>query len=482
MCTGNRLMATAIAIATAAAVVLAPSASAEIVYTHGTIQPPVSGPWTAPAALWAMGDSGSGPHVLLSPAQVPSDQAAVCCASLQANSATMAFDGLTYGVESTLGDGLYYEGAYALAGGKLTRLSPAPQGSPGDESGDNPLALTADARVVYERVACQNINLLGNPVNCGSTLNVIPDAGGASSSWDYIDGGADNSPPFSFAADPVNAGLLAYVAIGSELLIGNQAATSTTTVATQPDGGSPSFGPDGSQIVDDTSPPLPLSGVNTPAALWLFSATAGATGTELLADPSSPTTAFTNPVFAGPNEIAFAANDNLWEIPTSCNPCTFPSGATQLTTDGTSAAPDSDPAWTSQTITPLAANNNPPPPPPPPPPGTTLKLTVTPASKQKVLKQKGLVATFECNVACGIAVVGGVKIKGTRKPLLASHATGALAANRPDKITLKLSKSELKAIKKALARHKKVTAEVGAAALDSAKQKVQQTKSFTVKH
>jgi hypothetical protein len=82
----------------------------------------------------AINDDGSGRHTLLSPSQVPTGQSAVCCASLQANSPTLAFDGITYSeTGSTHGNGLNYEGACVLSGGKPTRLSPAPLASPGNE-------------------------------------------------------------------------------------------------------------------------------------------------------------------------------------------------------------------------------------------------------------------------------------------------------------------------------------------------------------
>lgn len=455
-------------------------AAGEIIYTHGTIQPPNSGPWTAPGALMAINDDGSGRHTLLSPSQVPTGQTAVCCASLQANSPTLAFDGITYSeTGSTLGDGLNYEGAYVLSGGKPTRLSPAPLASPGNESSDTPLALTADGRVVYERTNCQNVDNMNVLPTCENGLNVIPDTGGSSATWTYY--GPNNEPPFSFAADPVNGGLLAYVSLVSvdnvdqdDLLIANQAASSATVVATQPDGGYPAWSPDGSELVDATSPPPPLSGINTPAALWLYPASASATPRELISDPSSPSTAFASPVFIGQTEIVFEAENNLWEIPASCNLCTFPANAKQLTTDGTSAAPDSGPTWTSKTV--IGPSN------PPPPPTTKLKVTVKPAANQKVVKHKGIVATLECNIACKLAAVAGVKIAGSKKELLTRNGSGTLKADRPQTLTFPFKKSELKEIEKALAHHKKVTAVVTAVARDSAKQKAAASKSFTVEH
>jgi hypothetical protein len=59
---------------------------------------------------------------------------------------------------------------------------------------------------------------------------------------------------------------------------------------------------------------------------------------------------------------------------------------------------------------------------------------------------------------------------------------GTLAANRAGKVTLKLSGSELKTLKQALAKHKQVTAEVEVAVKDQAGAELQSSKQFTVKH
>jgi hypothetical protein len=43
-----------------------------------------------------MTDSGQDPHQIVSPAQAPSTQQALCCASLQPNSSTALFEGFDY--------------------------------------------------------------------------------------------------------------------------------------------------------------------------------------------------------------------------------------------------------------------------------------------------------------------------------------------------------------------------------------------------
>jgi hypothetical protein len=88
----------------------------------------------------------------------------------------------------------------------------------------------------------------------------------------------------------------------------------------------------------------------------------------------------------------------------------------------------------------------------------------------------------ECNVACKLAAVVGVKIKGSKKELLTLNGAGTLKADRPQTLTFTFKKSELKAIEKALAHHKKVTAVITAVSQDSAKQLADASKSFTVKH
>ena len=118
----------------------------------------------------------------------------------------------------------------------------------------------------------------------------------------------------------------------------------------------------------------------------------------------------------------------------------------------------------------------------PPPPPTKLKLTISAASNQKVVKQKALVASFECNLICAFAAQGGVQIKGAKKLLLTKELGGSVAAGRAHKLTLKLSGGELSKIKAALTKRKKVTAEVEVAVKDQAGAETQSSKQFTVKH
>ena len=113
-----------------------------------------------------------------------------------------------------------------------------------------------------------------------------------------------------------------------QLQIGGQDATTTTVVATQPEGFDPAWSPDGNSLVDvDWTQASNTGQDGFSAGIWLFPAGAHAAGQEILKDPNLPSSfagTFSNPVFAGPNEILFDANSNIYEVPTGCHQCTFP--------------------------------------------------------------------------------------------------------------------------------------------------------------
>jgi hypothetical protein len=346
-------------------------ANAEIVYTHGQTSPPSSGTFV-PSALWAMNDDGSDPHQLVTAAQAPSSQQAVCCGSLQPNSSTAVFQGFDYQYSGNAagGYGAYYEGMYVLSGGTVVRLSPQPAAAPGQTSLDAPAVLTANGQVIFQHTGVTYEP--GNPGQIAGTTQSMdegPLSGGAANPWTWVgDSGPSSFPPATYASDPADPSLIAYtyfdsaISPATQLYIANQAGTAPVTVATQP---SPygnaglAWSPDGTELidVDGTS----ASNVGTPGAdgfspgIWEFSASAlGAHHLVIASNASSGQ--FTSPVFVGQNEIAFAAENNIWEVPASCNACTFPSGAKQLTTDGTSSVPDFQPSWTAQPITPVGGS------------------------------------------------------------------------------------------------------------------------------
>jgi len=78
-------------------------------------------------------------------------------------------------------------------------------------------------------------------------------------------------------------------------------------------------------------------------------------------------------------------------------------------------------------------------------------------SKQKVLRQRGVVMVFTSNVAAKLAATGTVKVGKTYKFRAANRNVDA---NKRTTLTLKLPKSALSAIKNALASHKKVKARI----------------------
>jgi hypothetical protein len=329
----------------------APTAGAEIVYVHGS---------GVGSTLMAMNDDGSGAHVLLSAANVqPNDQLAY--PSLLPNGSTLVFQGSTDQYDNLNGppgdSGANYGGLYTFSGGVINRLSapPAPVANAGSE--DTSPSITADGRVVYEALALTYYSDGSGLSGSSQQLLVRPLAGGAPSAW-------QTSPQTSFgrdAADPANGGLIAYTTNPPiQLAIGNQAGTSTTIVADQPEGFNPAWSPDGSQLVDVDWTDSSSTGTGYSAGIWLFPAHAGATGREILADPNPPASefhagSFNYPTLAGPNEIVFQATvggaTNLYEVSTSCSACAFPGpGVKQLTSDGTASSPDTYPAWSSQSL------------------------------------------------------------------------------------------------------------------------------------
>jgi hypothetical protein len=126
-----------------------PTAGAEIVYVHGS---------GVGSTLMAMNDDGSGPHSLLSSADVPpNDQLAY--PSLLPNGSTLVFQGITDENDNLNGppgdSGANYGGLYTFSSGVVTRLSapPAPVANAGSE--DTSPSITADGRVVYEALVAR---------------------------------------------------------------------------------------------------------------------------------------------------------------------------------------------------------------------------------------------------------------------------------------------------------------------------------------
>jgi hypothetical protein len=103
------------------------------------------------------------------------------------------------------------------------------------------------------------------------------------------------------------------------------------------------------------------------------------------------------------------------------------------------------------------------------------------APSQRVLKGKGLRETVTCSVACEIGAVGQINITGVRKPYRTAVVYKSLAAGRPTTVSLRLSTKALNAIRKAIAHHKRVTAQVGAVTKQGTKT-ITASSSFRVRH
>jgi hypothetical protein len=109
---------------------------------------------------------------------------------------------------------------------------------------------------------------------------------------------------------------------------------------------------------------------------------------------------------------------------------------------------------------------SPPPPPPPPPPDTaTAFAALTVPKKQDVDK---LTVAASMGEAGTLTATGTVSVPGASKVYKFKTATANAAAGVKVKLKLKLPKKALKAVKKALKRHKKVKAKLTITAKDTA--------------
>jgi hypothetical protein len=491
----------AIAIVTLAALWFVPSALAgQIVYLHG-------------GDLWAMSDGGGAPYQLATAAQIGGAIGPVPGyngVSVQPNGTAIAFNASVPAPNSAGNCTGNCPGMYTLINGVATRLSAAPfwcgGGDPniGCESADLDPAITGNGQLIYLSQSATNDYTCGS--GCGniaqttSTIDSRPLAGGTPaafpgpSSGSSVGGEYPSGPILNgvIASDPADPTKIAYT--GSGYFNQSACAGNCYPIDVQDSSGaynqpyaSNTYGYSGLAFSQSGSL---IAGIESPnPGIWVYPSTQNysndstPTATWALGWPSADKETITGLTFVANSDLVFSWQNNLWELPASCwsKPITnfnsFSSdcgldNAKQLTTDGTSAAPDTSPAWTSSdaTIEPLGGNV------------PAFKVTLTASAGQKVLKQKGVVATVKCNVICAFAAIGGIEIKGSKKELNSKQASGQLAANGSKKVTLKLSSGQLKTIEKALKKHKKVTAVIVADAKDLAGKTVQVHSSFTVKH
>jgi hypothetical protein len=111
---------------------------------------------------------------------------------------------------------------------------------------------------------------------------------------------------------------------------------------------------------------------------------------------------------------------------------------------------------------------------------TALRLSIRTARDQRVLKEKGLIARAQCNVACTVAAAGAVTTSKTKSYTTKTVVT-AIPAGRQLNIELPLSTRALRAIAKALSHHKRVVAVLAAVAQANGVRK-RATTAFTVHH
>jgi hypothetical protein len=134
---------------------------------------------------------------------------------------------------------------------------------------------------------------------------------------------------------------------------------------------------------------------------------------------------------------------------------TWASSAADQTMYGSSMSVEFDwSATDSGTSTPVS------PPPAAPPVVTPPRLTVTTASKQKVLKSGSVKATAACDQACTIFASASMSVPGAAKSYKLVSTRGSVQSAGKAKLKLRLPRKLLKPLRKALKAHRKVWAPV----------------------
>jgi hypothetical protein len=391
-----------------AALIAASCAQATVIYAHGN-------------DLWEMNDNGTGAKLLVSAADIPA-MATLGAPNVLPGGSTVAFDATTNEFQNDANDGdcgLNCEGVYTITNGVVTRNSGAPGDTTDFTSEEYDPSLTANGNVIFDFIT---VDFAGTPPSAtGGTQSIdvrpVAPGGQTASPWSTEPSASDDL----LAANPANASLLAYFTDfgGSpprELYVGDQSnSPAPTAVVSDPWEVSLAWNPAGTgfAVVDDQQPGQ-SDGVFSPG-IWTFPDTAGATPTEVLADPD-PSPRLGSPgafnggiTFAG-SEILFTATvngaRNLWEVPSSCTAttCSFPGSATQLTSDGT----DSDPTWTSAAI-PVLGNPQ------------TLTVALAGSGSGSVSSSP---AGISCGSVCSATFAGGTPVTLTATPSTGSSFSG----------------------------------------------------------
>jgi hypothetical protein len=119
-----------------------------------------------------------------------------------------------------------------------------------------------------------------------------------------------------------------------------------------------------------------------------------------------------------------------------------------------------------------------PPPPPPPPPAppppvipadiTAPALAVGGATTQRILRQRAVIVVATAGEACAATAKGKVSIRGAAKPFKLTPVTKQIAKGKTAILKLRLTKTALRAIARALKARKRASATVTVTARDAA--------------
>jgi hypothetical protein len=101
--------------------------------------------------------------------------------------------------------------------------------------------------------------------------------------------------------------------------------------------------------------------------------------------------------------------------------------------------------------------------------GTELRLTVSAKRFQRALKSKALTLRVTCNVNCTVTATTHMSIPRASRIYSLRSVTTTLSASKTTTVRVKLSRALIRTVKRALKRHKRVTATVNVTARDSAK-------------
>jgi len=271
--------------------------------------------------LWLASDDGSGAKVLVTAASV--NEVRLQKPSIQPGADKLAFE--SWNTDS--------QRVYAWENGTSLKVGNGwATGSifGGAGASSNDPDMTSDGRVLFQSdavVVTSGCDLYGCGVDGHATSGLV------NVRFDGEDRRAlpaqctDAKEP---AANPVNPAQFVYMGCWVSI-------SGTTNYALRTAGGGttdtmisyddvfqhdPSWSPDGSQVL--------VSEEGDNPGIWVYGATPGSPFRRVLV-PELGATAFQSPQFMGSDRIVFVKNGEIWAIPASCNACSFPASATQLT-------------------------------------------------------------------------------------------------------------------------------------------------------